>query len=79
MSLNHYIKNKRKHNLKAAIKIMRSKWYEGEYQNFVDRLARVLGCSIEEAKAICEEWLICGFLRLNERGLLTWRNVRSEF
>ena len=80
MTLNHFVERKpRKANLKAALRILRSRWYEGEYDNFVSQLSRVLGCSIEEAKAVCEEWLECGFLRLNDRGLLTWRNVRSGF
>jgi len=80
MTLNGFIKRKpREHNLKAAIKIMRSKWYEGEYENFVSRLARVLDCSIEEARVVCGEWLECGFIKLNERGLVAWRNVRGNF
>lgn len=73
MSLNHFIQHNRKRNLKAALRIMRSKWYEGLYENFVDRLAGVLGCSHEEAKAVCEEWLEYGFLKFNNQGLLTWR------
>jgi len=80
LTLNGFIERKpRKHNLKAAIRIMRSKWYEGEYENFVIWLARVLECSDEEARIVCEEWLECGFLRLNERGLVAWRNVRGNF
>jgi len=79
MTLNGFIKRPRKHNLKAAITIMRSKWLEGEYENFVSRLARVLGCSHEEAKAVFEEWLDAGFIKLNERGLVAWRNVRGNF
>jgi hypothetical protein len=66
MTLNGYLAPKpRKINLKAALKIMRSKWLEGEYDNFVSQLSRVLGCSIEEANAVSKE--------------LTWRNVRSSF
>jgi len=80
MSLNHFIERKpRKHNLKAAIKIMRSKWYEGEYENFVSRLARVLDCSHEEAKAVFEYWLKAEFVKFDDRGLVTWRNVRGNF
>jgi len=74
MTLNGFIQRKpRKRNLKAALRIMRSKWYEGLYNSFVSQLSRVLDCSHEEAKTICEEWLTCGFLRFNERGLVTWR------
>jgi hypothetical protein len=78
MTLNGFIKRKpRKRNLKAAIKTMRSKWLEGTYENFVDRLARVLGCSHEEAKAVFEYWLKAEFVKLDDRGLVTWRNVRG--
>jgi hypothetical protein len=79
MSLNGFIQRKRKRNLKAALRIMRSKWYEGLYEKFVSQLSKVLGCSHEEAKSVSEEWLTCGFLRFNERGLVTWINVRGVF
>jgi hypothetical protein len=77
MSLNHFIKRKRKVNLKAALKTMRRRFYEGEYDSFVSQLARVLDCSVEEAKAVFEYWLEAEFVKLDDRGLVTWRNVRG--
>lgn len=79
MTLNGFMQHKRKVNLKAALRTMRSKWYQGVYDSFVSQLARVLGCSIEEAEAISKDWLELGFLKFNNQGLLTWRNVRGSF
>lgn len=56
MTLNGYMQPKKRHiSLKAAIRIMRARWYECTYDNFIDRLARVLRCNIKEGTQITEQ------------------------
>ena len=54
MTLNHYMQPKKKHpvSLKTALKILRSRWYEGEINNFDKKLAATLNCNLEDAEKI---------------------------
>ncbi len=76
MSLNNFMqpKKKRQVSLKAAIRIMRSKWYEGPRERFDLKLSQVLVCSVDYASVIREFWVDSGFLAYTKRGLLKWRN-----
>lgn len=72
MSLNNYLSPRTKVSLKAAFRRMRSMWFEGIKENFDDKLARVLSCSLERAEEIREKWEDLGFLCYDRRGLLCW-------
>ena len=76
MTLNNYCstQKKKRRSLKAAIRIMRSKWYEGPKERFDFKLSRVLDCSLNYASEIREFWVDSGFMAYNRRGLLKWRN-----
>ena len=76
MTLNHYMQPKKKRpvSLKTALKILRSRWYEGEVNNFDKKLAATLNCNLEDAEKIRAYWIKCGFLGFNSRGLLVWKN-----
>ena len=76
MTLNNFMQTKKNRHvsLKAALKILRGKWYEGEVNRFDLKLAAILGCSIERAEEIRESWVSMGFLAYTRRGLLKWRN-----
>jgi len=74
MSLNHFLQPKKKTlSLKAAIKKMRSLWFEGEVNRFDLKLSRVLDCSLEHAEIIRGFWVKADFLGFNKRGLLCWK------
>jgi len=74
LTLNGFIKRKpRKHNLKAAIKKMRSMWLSGPVERFDLKLSRVLDYSISKAATVRKEWENLGFLAYDKRGLLTWK------
>lgn len=64
---------KKRVSLKAAIRIMRSKWYEGPMERFDLKLSRVLDCSLNYASEIREFLVDSGFLAFTKRGLLKWR------
>ena len=76
MSLNHYTQPKKKRHvsLKAAIRIMCSKWDEGPRDRFDLKLSRVLDCSLKYASEIREFWVDSGFMAYDRRGLLKWRS-----
>ena len=75
MTLDNFITTKKKQlSLKSAIRIMRSKWYEGPMERFDLKLSRLLGCSLNYASEIREFWVDSGFLAYTKRGLLKWRS-----
>ena len=75
MSLDQYMQSaeKRQVSLKAALRRMRSKWYEGPVSSFDRKLALILNCTLEDAMEVRDHWVECGLLGINRRGLLTWR------
>ena len=74
MTLNHFTQPKKKQvSSKAALRRMHSIWYEGTVSRFDEKLASILGCSLERAEQIRESWVNMGFLCFDKRGLLLWR------
>ena len=74
MSLNNFMQPKKKRHvsLKAALKILRGRWFEGEVNRFDLKLSKILRCSLEHAAEVREKWVDLGFLQYNERMLLCW-------
>ncbi len=60
--------------MKAALRILRGRWFEGEVNRFDLKLSKILSCSLEYAREIRELWIDLGFLCYNRRGLLCWRS-----
>lgn len=62
-------------SLKTAFKKMRASWLSGTIERFDLKLAKILECSLDEARKVRNEWLALDFVYFDERGLITWRGA----